>query len=184
MRSLSPFFTKFIVRSAVIVGLGFSGLASADGYAVVNVGSGNVDTEIDSESDFSYSAALGYQFHRQWYVEGGYISFIDTDNSEQSISSKGPYLALLGKAGSQKGELYYKLGVASVDIEHVSTASAACGSDATVCGQDETVIAGLAGIGFDYYLGLQSMVRLEYTYFGGKDDFSANVINLGFRYNF
>jgi hypothetical protein len=184
MRRLSSFFAKFLIGSAAITSLGFSGLASANGYAVANIGFGNVDTEIDNESDISYSAALGYQFHRQWYVEGGYISFIDTDNDEQSISSKGPYLALLGKASSQKGELYYKLGVASVDIEHASIDSSTCGPEAAVCGYDDTIIAGLAGLGFDYYLGLQSIVRVEYTYFGGKDDFSAHIVNLGFRYNF
>ncbi|WP_230962136.1 hypothetical protein [Alteromonas macleodii] len=100
MRRLSSFFAKFLIGSTAITSLGFSGLASANGYAVANIGFGNVDTEIDNESDISYSAALGYQFHRQWYVEGGYISFIDTGNDEQSISSKGPYLALLGKASS------------------------------------------------------------------------------------
>jgi hypothetical protein len=184
MRSLSQSFAKAVIGSAAIASLVFSGLAVANGYAVANIGYGNVDTEVDSEADVSYSAALGYQFHRQWYVEGGYISLIDTDNDEQSISSKGPYLALLGKASSQKGELYYKVGVASVDIEHASIESSACGSDAVICGYDDTIIAGLAGLGFDYYLGLQSMVRVEYTYFGGKDDFSAHIVNLGFRYNF
>ncbi|SVE06508.1 uncharacterized protein METZ01_LOCUS459362, partial [marine metagenome] len=62
--------------------------------------------------------------------------------------------------------------------------SSTCGPEAAVCGYDDTIIAGLAGLGFDYYLGLQSMVRVEYTYFGGKDDFSAHIVNLGFRYNF
>ncbi|MFZ8198301.1 outer membrane protein [Alteromonas portus] len=184
MRSLSQFFAKCIVGSAALASIAFSGIVSANGYAVANIGYGNVDTEIDSEADFSYSGALGYQFHRQWYVEAGYISFIDADNDEQSISSKGPYLALLGKASSQNGELYYKLGVASVDIEHASLESSACGTEAVICAYDDTILAGLAGLGFDYYLGLQSMVRVEYTYFGGKDDFSAHIVNLGFRYNF
>ena len=184
MRSLSDTFTKFVIGSTAIAGLLFSGLASANGYAVVNIGYGNVDTEIDNEADVSYSAALAYQFHRQWYVEGGYISLIDTDTDQQSVSSKGPYVALLGKASSQKGELYYKLGVANIDIEHVTTNSAVCGPDVLVCGYDDAVIAGIAGLGFDYYLGLKSMVRVEYTYFGGKDDFSAHIVNLGFRYNF
>lgn len=184
MRSLSQPFAKFVFNSMVLVSIMFSGLASANGYAVANIGYGNVDTEADNDADVSYSAALGYQFHRQWYVEGGYISLIDADNGEQSISSKGPYLALLGKASSQKGELYYKLGIASIDVEHASLETSACGAEATICAYDDTVIAGLAGLGFDYYLGLQSMVRIEYTYFGGKDDFSAHIVNLGFRYNF
>ncbi|GFD77609.1 hypothetical protein KUL118_04710 [Tenacibaculum sp. KUL118] len=185
MRKLSRPFAQFFIGSAAIAGLVHSSLASADvtGYAVANIGYGYVDTEIDNEADVSYSAALGYQFHRQWYIEGGYISLIDADTDEQSISSKGPYVALLGKASSQKGELYYKLGIAEIDIEHVSINSSVCVSDA-ICGYDDNIIAGLAGLGFDYYVGLQSMVRVEYTYFGGKDDFSAHIVNLGFRYNF
>ncbi|MEC8903877.1 MAG: hypothetical protein VX952_05195 [Pseudomonadota bacterium] len=184
MRSLSQIFTKLGVGSTAIASLCFSGLASANSYVVANIGYGNVDTEIDSESDVSYSAALAYQFHRQWYVEGGYISLIDADTDEQSISSKGPYVALLGKASSQKGELYYKLGVASIDIEQALINSAVCGTGAAVCVYDDAIVAGLVGLGFDYYVGLQSMVRFEYTYFGGKDDFSAHVVNVGFRYNF
>ena len=157
---------------------------SAESYAVVNVGYGNVDTEFDGESDVSYSAALGYQFHRQWYVEGGYISLIDADNDDQSLSSSGPYLAFLGKASSTDGELYYKLGIASIDIEQTFTSTDVCGESSEFCGYDESVIAGMAGLGFDYHLGYQSMLRVEYTYFGGKDDFSAHIVNLGFRYNF
>ncbi|APE02687.1 hypothetical protein BM526_13000 [Alteromonas mediterranea] len=186
MRSFSKIFAKLFIGSAAIAGAFCSGLVSANvnGYAVANIGYGNVDTQIDSEADVSYSAALGYRFHRQWYVEGGYISLIDADTDEQSLLSKGPYLALLGKASSPKGELYYKLGVASVDIEQVSINSSACGAEALACGYDDTIVAGLAGLGFDYYVGMKSMVRVEYTYFGGKDDFSAHIVNLGFRYNF
>ena len=186
MRRFSQPFAKLFFGSAAIAGLMYSNLASAEvtGYAVANMGYGNVDTEIDNEADISYSAALGYRFHRQWYIEGGYISLIDADNDDQSLSSKGPYVALLGKASSQKGELYYKLGVANIDIEHVSINGSACGADDVICGYDDSIVAGLAGLGFDYYVGLQSMVRVEYTYFGGKDDFSAHIVNLGFRYNF
>mgnify|MGYP003635142267 CR=1 FL=1 len=52
------------------------------------------------------------------------------------------------------------------------------------CSFDEGVVAGIAGLGFDYYVGLKSMVRLEYTYLGGEDDLSTHLVSLGFRYNF
>jgi OmpA-like transmembrane domain. len=112
------------------------------------------------------------------------MSAIDAETDEQSLSSKGPYLALLGKASSPKGELYYKLGVASVDIEQGSINSSAGGAEALAGGYEDTIVAGLAGLGFDYYVGMKSKVRVEYTYFGGKDDFSAHIVNLGFRNNF
>ena len=64
------------------------------------------------------------------------------------------------------------------------TPSLYCIVSALPLGYDDTIVAGLAGLGFDYYVGMKSMVRVEYTYFGGKDDFSAHIVNLGFRYNF
>ena len=45
-------------------------------------------------------------------------------------------------------------------------------------------MAGLAGLGFDYYVTHSSMVRMEYVFFGGEDNFSAHTFSIGFRYNF
>lgn len=158
--------------------------AFANLYAVANAGYSDVDTDTSSESDFSYSGAIGYQFDQQWYVEGGYISLIDTQDDKQSLTSHGAYLALLGKAGSPEGELFYKVGVASISVEETFTDATACNTEAAICGVDDTIVAGLVGLGFDYYVSRNAMVRTEYMYLGGQDDFSAHIVNIGFRYNF
>jgi len=166
----------------IILSIGASH-ALANSYAIATAGYSSVDTQVDDDGDLGYSVALGYQIHRQWYVEGGYLSLIDAEGDEQEVTANGAYLALLGKAGSNTGELYYKLGVAHIDIEYISVSETTC-DGAVFCGYDDSVIAGLAGLGFDYYVGLESMVRLEYVYLGGEDDFSSHSMNLGFRYNF
>jgi len=51
-------------------------------------------------------------------------------------------------------------------------------------GRSAGIAAGLIGLGFDYYVSQNSMVRFEYTYIGGEDSFSTNMLSLGFRYNF
>ena len=108
-----------------------------------------------------------------------------THDSERDTEFSGDalYLAVLGKANSEYGELYYKLGVANADI----ASTRYCGNSALsgdACSFDEGVVAGIAGLGFDYYVGLKSMVRLEYIYLGGEDDLSTHLVSLGFRYNF
>lgn len=177
-------FLKTVCASLAIATSTFTGNAFANLYAVANVGYSNVDTESNSESDLSYSGAIGYQFHQQWYVEGGYISLIDKQDDSQSVTSRGAYLAFLGKAGSPEGELYYKVGVASIDVEETLNDSSVCTTVVSDCSNDDTVVAGLIGLGFDYYVSRNSMVRAEYTYFGGQDEFSAHIVNIGFRYNF
>lgn len=174
---------KAMCAALTIITLTFSGSAFANLYAVANAGYSNVDTETSSESDVSYSGAIGYQFDQQWYVEGGYISLIDTQDDNQSVTSHGAYLALLGKAGSSEGELFYKVGVASISVEETFTDATACSNEAA-CSIDDTIVAGLVGLGFDYYVSRNSMVRTEYMYLGGQDDFSAHIVNIGFRYNF
>ncbi len=177
-------FLKTVCASFAIATSMFTGNAFANLYAVANVGYSNVDTDTSSESDVSYSGAIGYQFDQQWYVEGGYISLIDKQDDNESLTSHGAYLALLGKAGSPEGELFYKVGVASISVEETLTDASACGTEAATCGFDDTIVAGLVGLGFDYYVSRNSMVRTEYMYLGGQDDFSAHIVNIGFRYNF
>ncbi|BFT29596.1 hypothetical protein D210916BOD24_07720 [Alteromonas sp. D210916BOD_24] len=180
MNKIRPLFVMLLVV--------FTGGVSAENttYAVINVGYSKVDTQYDGESDVSYSGGVAYQFHRQWYAEGGYIVQADKSNERFALSSKGPYFALLGKAGNQHGELYYKVGVSYLDIEQrfVDSEQSLCDSTQNTCGYQDNIFAGLVGMGFDYYLSKGVMLRVEYTYFAGQNDFSSHVTNLGFRYNF
>ena len=179
--------------SALMLATCVSGAAMATDKMYGVISSGYTDMEFSSieRDNYNYSMAIGHQFAKQWYVEAGYMKLVDDVESAEGANADSLYLAVLGKAGSRQGELYYKLGVANVDVEGIESAGQS-GSElgdtlpgsTTLCGFDESVVAGLVGVGFDYHIGLSSMIRLEALYFKGEHDFTANVFNLGFRYNF
>lgn len=160
--------------------------AAPENYGVITVGYTDFEFNDGSDREVAYSAAYGHKIHRQWYAEAGYMNLFDYSESNENGSvdaqSEALYLAVLGKASSTTGELFYKLGVARVDV----SATLSCGTDAVpaTCGYDEGLAAGLIGLGFDYYVSQNAMIRFEYTYLGGEDSFSANMLNLGLRYNF
>ncbi|MBU2979230.1 outer membrane beta-barrel protein [Alteromonas sp. C1M14] len=160
-------------------------------YGVASLGYADVAFNQADNSKMSYGLALGHQFSDQWYVEGGYLNLIDADDGLDTIEAEGLYLALLGKAGGPVGELYYKLGIMDADVKGFqgdTEGSALCivpdNSLQDYCAYDEGVVAGLVGLGFDYHIGINSMIRLEGLYIRGEDDFEASLISLGFRYNF
>ena len=176
-----------------LIGIGFSlfycfsSTAFANSYGLLSVGYSDVDLGNVSDKSASYGAAFGYQFHPQWYVEAGYLSLIDSQNERKQLQAHGPYISVLGKAEGDDGELYYRLGLASIDkTESYLVQDGECKDNAatSVCESDERILAGMIGLGFDYFVGRNAMLRLEYMYMGGKDDFSSNSLNLGLRYNF
>ena len=173
---------RFLWTLGVMV-FGFSqAYAAPKNYGLATVGYNNFEASSVSDKEFAYSLAVGRQVHRQWYAEAGYISLFDYADSEDKANGDALYLAVLGKASSSKGELFYKLGVARVDAD---VTSECIDNDETVrCGVSESLAAGIVGLGFDYYVGLKSMIRMEYVHMTGEDSFSTNMVNVGFRYNF
>lgn len=169
-----------------MLGAMFLGLTQAHAasktYGLAAVGYNDFETSSSSDKELTYSFSFGKQVHRQWYAEVGYISLFDYSNDEVEAKGNALYLAMLGKASGGTGELFYKLGVARVDAD-VSTE---CTADDIVsqCRASESLAAGIAGLGFDYYVGLRSMIRIEYVHMTGEDSFSTNMVNVGFRYNF
>lgn len=161
---------------------------SANAYGVISLGYSDSSVGKVSDQSVGYSAALGYQIHRQWYVEAGYMDLLDSRDDNQFASATGPYLSILGKAGNEQGELFYKLGIASIDkSEGYVPQDGMCGNaseTASWCEFDERIVAGIIGLGFDFFLSPNSMLRAEYVYLGGESDFSSNTVNIGFRYNF
>ncbi|MEW9799688.1 outer membrane beta-barrel protein [Alteromonas sp. CYL-A6] len=179
--------TLFLLCALSLVSLSAS--ATEKMYAVAGVAFNDMDFSEQDESGVGYTLAIGHQFHPQWYVEAGYLKLMDDLSDTDGLEGDALYLAVLGKASSRQGELFYKLGVARADIQGREAAladdSCALGSaQGGTCYFDEGVIAGLVGLGFDYHLTMQSMVRLEYTYLGGEESFSSHWVNLAFRYNF
>ena len=172
----SLLFTPLVEANHYIVG--------ALGYAEVDLPLATASGERYDSQDVAVSVAYGYQFHRQWYVETGYLQLADKQESNATYEARGPYVAILGKAGNQTGELFYRVGVMSMDTRSIlDTADEECIS-ANACNSAKSIVAGMAGLGFDYYLGTASMLRVEYTYIGGQDDVKAHIVNLGWRYNF
>lgn len=169
------------------------------------------DTEFNGQSAQSsgYKLAVAYEFHPQWYVEFGYQKIANQSqfngvptiaaqlqDAEYGLQGDAIFVALLGKAQGQLGELFYRVGLLNVDVAGQSvttgseceigsgTAFSVEQSNYQFCQYDEGSVAGVLGIGFDFYIGVNTMLRTEVEHIRGQNDLRANVINLGLRYNF
>ena len=175
------------IAAIVLAASCFSAHATERMYGLVTAGYTDAEYGDADNKGVAYSLALGHQFASKWYVEAGYQNLLDEDDGVDTLQAEGLYLAVLGKAGGRIGELYYKLGVMDVDVKGYQTVDAGeggAGETVTLCGYDDGVVAGMVGLGFDYHVGLNSMVRLEALHVRGQDDFATTVLSLGFRYNF
>jgi outer membrane autotransporter protein len=189
----------------------FQTLALDNLYAVFSVGYSDVELTQASNKDYGYKMALGYQFDTQWYVEAGYQQLIndnlystdlpiaaDVTNNENMQQGEALFLAFLGKASGSNGELFYRLGVLKTDIREqkllegvrvceFGQATVLAITDfgaATMCDYDESGVAGVIGLGFDYFVGARSMLRSEIEYIKGQNNLTVTTVTVGFRYNF
>lgn len=183
--------------------------AEGDMYGLLGFNYADVDQDEISAKGPGYSFAMGYEFDRQWFVELGYQQLIDEDadmltadnlGSEEVNRATGDaiYAAVLGKAASQTGTLFYRLGVMSIKwqadryLPEGSECSQGEASQVAVdetlnaarCTLDDTVIAGVVGLGFDFILTETVDLRLEAQHIRGEDDLQVNLVQLGVRYNF
>ncbi|GAA0856995.1 hypothetical protein [Aliiglaciecola litoralis] len=204
---------KRLALIVYVVSLTWSYAASAtdDMYGIVSAGYAKSDIDTSAGADgASYKLALGYEFHRQWYAEFGYQQIVNQShvdmpplteaelaNTEFGMKADALVASVLGKAASNAGELFYRLGVMNVDVSGQSVSdSPECalgnGSDfsldsgdiKTLCEFDEGIIAGVVGIGFDFYLGVNLMLRTEVEHIKGQQGFETNAGYVGLRYNF
>lgn len=186
-------------------------LAADNLYTIFSIGYSDIEFSEDSNEGFGYKMAFGYQFDPQWYVEAGYQQLIhntfystqipsaaDVTNSKNVQQGDALFLAFLGKASSPIGELFYRLGVLKTDIRgqqllsgvrqcELGQANVVAIADfgaATICDYDESGVAGVIGLGFDYFVGARTMVRAEIEYIKGQDNLIATTASLGLRYNF
>ncbi|MBT81959.1 MAG: hypothetical protein CL587_16395 [Alteromonadaceae bacterium] len=183
--------TALLLPVLGLAGLSFNAQATERMYGLATVGYTDAEFGDTENKGVAYSLALGHQFSSKWYVEAGYQNLLDEEGDTDALKAQGLYLAVLGKAGGRTGELYYKLGVMNVDVQglqSIETGSCQVSDIDSIpegfCAYDDGIIAGMAGLGFDYHVGLNSMLRMEALYVRGQDDFAATVLNLGFRYNF
>jgi hypothetical protein len=186
-------------------------LAADKLYTVISFGYSGLEFTQESNKGLGYKMAIGYQFDPQWYVEAGYQQLIhdklfttglltaeDVNNGVNMQQGDAMFLAFLGKASSRVGELFYRIGVLKTDIRgqqlligvrecefgQANELTIADLGAATMCGYDESGVAGVIGLGFDYFSSARSMVRAEVEYIKGQNNLTATVATLGFRYNF
>ena len=183
-------------------------LAANNLYTVFSVGYSDLEFIQESNEGFGYKMALGYQFDPQWYVEAGYQQLIHDDLyfNEQPTASNftnvqqadALFLSFLGKASGPTGELFYRLGVLKNDIRgqqlfagatqcefgQANVLSIADFGTATMCDYDESGVAGVIGLGFDYFVSARAMVRAEVEYIKGQNNLEVTIVSVGLRYNF
>lgn len=186
----------------------FVGQVSAQDYSfytVLGAGYAESNSQLVDDKGASYRFGVGYQLHRQWNVELGYQQIIKEDfqlpgtnnNAQDGIDASAIYLTLLGKASAQRGELFYRIGALSIDVEeqqfHTGSATCAAGQGTTLnvgaqsytqCTLDESVIAGVIGIGYDVRISSNVLIRTEIEHIKGEDDVEFNAAYVGLRYNF
>ncbi len=183
---------------ALLCSLSFSALAEQNFYGVLSAGYVKNEVEEYELNKASYKLGIGYELTSQWYLEAGYqalgeenadADFADIDADKAEFSAL--YLSILGKARGEYGELFYRLGAMRVDADVESVSSLDCepgvAPSPTVpasCSFDEGLIAGVVGIGFDFYVHHSTMMRFEIEYIKGEKDYVATAGYIGLRYNF
>lgn len=186
-------------------------LAAEDLYGVVSLGYSDSDFAVEHPQNAGYKLTLGYQVDRQWYAEFGFqqladqslqlslpTTLNDAENFEEEVQINAIYAALLGKARGRLGELFYRLGVLKTDVRGQSLSAGALlcnqgtatvfsvdsGEEYTLCDYDEGGIAGVVGLGFDFFLTARAMIRVEVEHIKGQNDLTINAAYVGLRYNF
>lgn len=200
---MSPIARLLSIASLVIA---TSSAATEDLYLIIGGGYTDLKTDLGESSGGSYRLGVGYQIHPQWYMELGYQQLagdkvgVDPEvgaGFESELDGDALYAGFLGKASGRTGELFYRLGVLNTDIKGRSVlAEGNCvngspmpavvgASDGLVlCEFDEGGVAGVFGVGFDFYLGTHTMLRTEIEHIRGEHGLSTNAAYLGLRYNF
>ena len=197
----------FIATSLIMSG---HAVATDNMYGVTTLGYAKANLASTSANTTSYKLAVGYQFAEKWYAEFGYHQLSKQSMIEQlpttvegvnaadfGLNADALGISVLGKASSNYGELFYRLGILNVDIEgQTLTEGAGCefgtatpftigtGESYNLCEFDEGVAAGQIGIGFDFYLGVNLLLRTEVEHIRGEQGFEQNGAYIGLRYNF
>lgn len=204
---------KFKKSVCVLMLLSFGGqtYATEGLYAVSTIGSAKTEFVDSSNNDLSYKLGMGYQIDRQWYFEAGVqkwasdsmvselpITLEQLQDTSLKLDTTALYATFLGKAAGPAGELFYRIGLLKTDIkgQQVLAGNQVCelGSTTVIalndeqnysfCQFDEGGVAGVIGLGFDYFISHKMMVRTELEYIKGQNNLSMSGAYVGLRYNF
>lgn len=203
-------FKRFVLVTMLAFGCCSQVLATDKMYGVISGGYTDSEFDLTKADGASYKFAVGYQFHRQWYLELGYQQLADDDlatqlpetllqveSFEPGLQGDALFAAFLGKAANNMGELFYRVGVLKADMKGQglipqgnceigagSDFSLATGENYTLCRYDDSNVAAVLGIGFDFFVSARGMVRFELEHIRGENDLAINAAYLGLRYNF
>ncbi|HEX8987543.1 MAG TPA: outer membrane beta-barrel protein [Rhodocyclaceae bacterium] len=154
-------------------------LAYAQQQSYVGIGAGESSTDINggSSRDTSYKLFAGYDFNRNWAVEGAYADLGKPGYPQGDARETAWYVAGKGALPiSQQFDLFAKLGATRNKRD---------------LGGDNSRTDLLAGIGAEYKFNKQVGLRLEYEDFGkfgdngnGIGSSRANMWTLGLDYKF
>lgn len=199
----------FIVILSLLI-VSFSGFATEKIYGVASVGFAKSDFEQSDTEGSSFKLGLGYQFHPQWYAELGYqqlsnqsfieqlpITLPDVGEFDYGMQGDAIFASLLGKASGNMGELFYRVGIVKAEVKGQQiensaecnlgagrTFSVDSGETFNLCEYDEGSFAGVFGIGFDFHIGVNMMLRTEVEHISGENGLETNAGYVGLRYNF
>ena len=212
MYKILPIRAAFLVLLSVFGFNSTAQAVDLKGLYVV-AGAGYAESEVNQvdNDETGFRFGVGYSFHRQWYAEVGYNQLASgyetvaqpgtvqaAENFQSGVDASSIYASLLGKARGQMGELYYRLSVMNLSVKSDSVVAGeqgcntgsgsaftvATGETYTRCSADESTVAAGIGVGFDFVLTKNSMLRVEYEHIRGQDDIQLNTASVGFRYNF
>jgi opacity protein-like surface antigen len=175
-------------------------------YTILGVGYATNSVNDDDLDELSYKLNIGYVLSRQWAIEIGFQGLgnsglsnsdllIDNSNFETADYDVNAFgISALGKAGNRQGELYYRLGLLQVNTQrnYVTDAGQCETSDALllseqsvdICSNDDSQIAGVIGLGFDFFVTPSLLLRTEIEHIQGNDDYSSQVFTVGLRFHF
>lgn len=194
--------TTFKLFIVALINMSFCGhIAAKDGtfYAVSALGYADNEYVQENFDGFSYKLNIGYELNAQWAFEAGFQLLVDNTGNfnvaealEGSEEINSLSISALGRAASRHGELFYRIGLLRLDSTFVDirndnecfgTLLAFQGAN-FICQQRDSSLAGVIGLGFDFYIHHSTLLRLEIEHIQGENDYSAQALYVGFRLNF
>lgn len=194
----------------VLSGLSYATSAKSNTYGLLSLGYADADLGQVSQEGMGYSLALGYELNKQWFVELGFQQLLDQQGRQPSdaaaplgeddrFKADALYVAMLGKASSARGTLFYRVGLMTAKVEAITYVAAndncergkaqslAVQADANAffsCTVDNTHLAAVVGLGFDWRLAQSLHLRTEIQHVRGESDWQTSTLQLGLRYDF
>jgi hypothetical protein len=184
---------KLYLLTALCVLFSVNSHAQNNLYSTVSIGFAQNELKHYELDQLSYKLGIAYELTSQWDIEASFHG-LGTENSGESPQQNldvsefyGVAVSALGRARGQYGDLYYRVGVMMVDAQVQSFSTSVCTPDplnSGLCSVDDSLYAGMIGLGFDLFINHRTMLRFEVEHIEGQKEYSANAAYIGVRFNF